>query len=293
MKKVSQRIVMICFASAVSLSTVACGDLSTLVNNPAVQSSIQQVLDLFLTREVDGQEQQVSAQDIQAVRVNGSPIDYQLQANGQLHIADLPADANQLEVQYADSDQAVMMPIERPEGIKGRIIMRGMTQMKREQGQLQLEAHTAGFDQDQDGNLDTERPQFVHEGQTVSIHDPKQMQVRRFMRAHRGFDFKQAPAEILMRDRFFLPRPMRPCGPPGGPAPEAAQPQPPANGFELMQADNQVQGTPSQARPLPARPCGINGPRPPLPPQNGEQVPPQGAPADNPPPAPSPEPVAQ
>jgi len=191
-----------------SLSLSACGDLNTLLNNPSVQAALQS-LQLNLNREIDGSTTAVTASDIQQVTANGKALTYQIDASGELTVSNLPAEASELEVQYKDASEPVIMPIDPAQRQNGRMIMRGVSRFSKDaDGKLAFQENVAGFDFNRDGQFDEKAPQFVHREGEVSVHDVAKQMIQRFeLKPGERPNFKQTPKEVLQGDQFFIPQP--------------------------------------------------------------------------------------
>ncbi len=196
-----------------SLSLSACGDLSTLLNNPSVQAALQS-LQLNLNREIDGSTAAVTAADIQQVSANGKALTYSVDANGEMTLSDLPADASEIEVQYKDAPEPVIMPIDPAQRQNGRMLMRGVSRFSKDaDGKLAFQENVVGFDFNRDGQFDDRAPQFVHREGEVSVHDVNKQTIQRFeFKPGERPNFKQTPKEILQGDRFFIPQPPQRAG---------------------------------------------------------------------------------
>src|SRR3990167_8695720 len=191
-----------------SLSLSACGDLSTLLNNPSVQAALQS-LQLNLNREIDGSTTAVTAADIQKVSANGKALSYSVDANGEMTFSDLPAEASEIEVQYKDAPEPVIMPIDPAQRQNGRMLMRGVSRFcKDAEGKLAFQENVAGFDFNRDGQFDERAPQFVHREGEVSVHDVAKQMIQKFeVKPGERPNFKQTPKEVLQGDQFFIPQP--------------------------------------------------------------------------------------
>jgi hypothetical protein len=196
-----------------SLSLSACGDLSTLLNNPSVQAALQS-LQINLNREIDGSTSAVTASDIQKVSANGKALTYNVDANGELTLSNLPADASEIEVQYKDAPEPVIMPIDPAQRQNGRMLMRGVSRFSKDaDGKLAFQENVAGFDFNRDGQFDERAPQFVHREGEVSVHDVNKQTIQRFeIKPGESPNFKQTPKEVLQGDKFFIPQPPQRAG---------------------------------------------------------------------------------
>ena len=111
-QKIYQKGLMASLSVLMATGMSACGDLSSLVNNPQVQAALKDYLSLTLNKEVDGTTTAVQANDIQSIIANGKAVNYSVDAQGQISFQNLPADATELEVQYKDAPAPVVMPID-------------------------------------------------------------------------------------------------------------------------------------------------------------------------------------
>jgi hypothetical protein len=206
--KMASRKVLSGLGLAVAISLSACGDLSTLLNNPQVQAAIN-ALQLNLNREIDGTTTAVNAADIQTISANGQKLKYTVNAEGQLTFSDLPADATAIEVQYKDATEPVIMPIQKDQSQNGKLLMRGVSRFSKGQdGKLALQENVAGFDFNQDGQFDDKKPQFVQSEGKIAIHDINNQRIQEFdLKPGQEPNFKLAPNAILEGNKFFLPQP--------------------------------------------------------------------------------------
>ena len=220
LKNVTKKVLMGMMAGAMTLSMTACGGLNGVLATPGVQSSLGNSIDasldsdfeMYLGQEIDGQIKMVGPSDIKAVKAAGlDGISYHPGFDGSLVLRGLPRGAKQIEIEYANADKVVVMPIQTEQRLNGKLILRGITRMARsEDGRMMIGAHYAGYDFDRDGKFDTERPRFFQQGLVLRIFDPASGETRQYEALNGRIDLSKMPTLTVQGEDKYMPVPPRP-----------------------------------------------------------------------------------